>query len=254
MRRLCLALQRGTLAATVPVPIISHVSWQRERNCFCIYISSPRYPVVLLLCYRTVSELDFCICSRCFSLWHQLRVLWTFLHPSPQMVFVALFLQLLPDLCTVAGGCSLHCLRQNTLLRNDPWIHYLSALLLVGKPLTLAYSTFPNLSVYCMLVLICLKSCCFLLIRYFSKSAKKKKVKLLPFLLACVYECLFSLLLVLAVSLSPFFSVSLEHYVLSCQIASSQLKLLCRFKRNQPEVPEKVYFSQRKWILGVLNE
>lgn len=84
-----------------------------------------------------------------------------------------------------------------------------------------------------------------MLIRYFSKSAKKKKVKL-PFLLACVYECLFSLLLVLAVSLSPFFSVSLEHYVLSCQIASSQLKLLCRFKRNQPEVPEKVYFSQRK--------
>lgn len=253
MRRLCLALQRGTLAGTVPIPIIIGCGTARylgrEWAAVFAYIFLPPDAQVSCCCEQWVNWTFVSAPSVLFDISLELHG-HSFLPNS--LLFVALFLELRPGLCTTAGGSSLHCLRQNSLLRDDPWIYYLTALLQVVKPLTLVYSTFPNLSVYCMLVLICLKSCCFLLIRYFSKTAKKKKI--LPFLLACRYECFFFLPLVLAVSLSPFFSVLLEHYVLSCQIASSQLKLLCWFKRNQPEAPEKVSFSQRKWMLGVLNE
>lgn len=131
-------------------------------------------------------------------------------------------------------------------------MHYLCAFLLVVKPLALTYSAFSRLFAYSTLCLICLKSFCFLLIRYFTKSSKK--LPCLCFFLFFLHACVCALSLLLSVSLLLFWSVLLEHYILSCQISSSQLKFQGWIERDQPEALENDSFLQRNWILWVLNE
>lgn len=77
------------------------------------------------------------------------------------------------------------------------------AFLLVVKPLASAYSTFSKLSAYSTLCLVCLKSFCFLLIRYFTKSSKNPAC--LCFFLFFLRACVRARSLLLSVSLSLFF-------------------------------------------------